>query len=83
MEAQYVERTSAHLSDYTASLRLCVRKLVQTHLDMGLTLVEQAAAFDRASTRALTVWTEACENADADRHALNEKVCHDELHVVE
>ena len=73
-EANLVELCASHIAEYSSSLRLCVRKLIQTHCHVGLSQDEQSASFVRASALALAVWTEACESADADRHALNEKV---------
>ena len=70
----FTERTSNHISEYSNAIRLCIRKLTQTHAEIGMSAEEQVSAIDRATVQAMAVWTEACENADADRHALEERV---------
>ena len=69
-----IETTSEHLTQYPASVKLCARKLAQTWADLGLRKEEQLAAFERVSTMAISVWSDACENADAERQALRDKV---------
>ena len=51
-----------------------LRKLAQTYSDLGLGKVEQLAALDKFKAQAMSVWSDACKNADTERQALRDRV---------
>lgn len=69
-----LDKTIEHLTDYSAATKLCVRKLAQTYSDLGLGKDEQLAALDKVKAQSMSVWSDACENADTERQALRDRV---------
>ena len=69
-----LDKTIEHLADYSTATKLCVRKLAQTYSDLGLGKDEQLAALDKVKAQAMSVWSDACENADTERQALRDRV---------
>jgi hypothetical protein len=68
------EKTNVHITEYSASTRLCVRKLAQTFFDLGLSKEEQILAFEKITALACSVWSNACEDADVERQSLRDRV---------